>query len=133
MLAGVLEIAGVVAGMAVFLGVILHAPGAYHRIAGRWHDRHDGPRPVGPPVERLARDVERIRRDVAGLDPACPQARRIGILAAYDDVLVDACRALDLPQTLPEEPAGLGREVERLRIEDSLVTLGLIPARTPGR
>lgn len=133
MLAGVFEIAGFTAAVAVVLGVVLHAPEGYRRLAVRWHRTHDGPRPLGPPVEQLARDVERIRRDLATLDPDSPRARRVGILAAYDDVLVDACRALGLPHTLPEEPDGLEREVERLRIEDALVTLGLIRGRTPGR
>ena len=56
-----------------------------------------------------------------------------GVLAAYDVVLVLACRALDVPDTLSGVPEGLEREVARLEVEERLVSVGLIPGRTPGR
>lgn len=91
------------------------------------------PTPPGPPVERLARDVERIHRDLIRLPAGTPLARRRGILAAYDDALADACRAMQVPQRLEELPAGVEREIERLRVEEALAATGIIPARTPGR
>ena len=84
-------------------------------------------------MERLARDVQRIRADLAGLDPHTPVARRRGVVAAYDDALGDACRALGLPDQLVDLPEGLDREVVRLEVEEQLVSAGLIGARTRGR
>ena len=54
------------------------------------------PVPAGMPIERIAADLRRIRvqarRPVTGM----PIARRRAIAAAYDDALLDACRALDV-------------------------------------
>ena len=58
--------------------------------------------PVGPPIERIASDVRRLRAELQALTPGLPMARRIGISRAYDDRLADACRALDVPDTLAD-------------------------------
>ena len=54
-------------------------------------------------------------------------ARRTGTLAAYDDVLLEACRAVDLPDTLTGLPEGTERDAERLRLEFLLDRAGLTP------
>ena len=58
---------------------------------------------------------------------ATSMARRTGTLAAYDDVLLEACRAVDLPDTLSGLPEGTERDAERLRLEFLLDRAGLTP------
>ena len=52
-------------------------------------------------------------------------ARHLGVVAAYDDALLGAARALDVPTSLAELPDGIDREVERLRLEHALERAGL--------
>jgi hypothetical protein len=50
-----------------------------------------------------------------------------GVLMAYDDRLVAAAHALEVPTTLPDLPAeGFDREAERLRLEYALTRAGLV-------
>jgi hypothetical protein len=81
--------------------------------------------PAGPPIERIARDVRRLRPELLAPTPGTPMARRIGICRAYDDLLADACRALDVPDTLSGLPLGTERDAERLRVEHELDAAGL--------
>jgi hypothetical protein len=83
------------------------------------------PRPAGPPIERIAADLQRIGSSIRDVAPGTPVARRRGWLAAYDDMLVAACRALELDQTLEQRRPGVGRDLERERVERMLVRAGL--------
>jgi len=132
----VLTIAGFTAVAAAVIAALLHARDLVDlgRRAGiRLGLVAPPPERLPEPVERLASDVQRIRADLVVLHPQTPVARRRGLLAAYDDVLVDACRALGLPDRISGVPEGVDRELARLEVEDSLVSAGLIPGRTPGR
>ena len=136
MLAGIAQIAVVTALGAAVVAVVLHGPTLVR--TGRRLGLRLGilapDEPVLPqPVEQVARDVRRIRADLVVLDPQTPVARRRGLLAAYDDALADACRALGLPDLLGDVPDGVDRELARLEVEQGLVEAGLIPGRTPGR
>lgn len=82
------------------------------------------PRPAGMPLERIARDLRRLRRS-ARHSPGEPMARHRGALAAYDDALLDACRALDIGTDLADLPEGVDREAERLRVEAALGEAGI--------
>ena len=133
---GVLYIAMVIAAAAGPIAVVLYARDLARlgRRAGvRLGLVPPPPERLPPPVERLARDVRRIRHDLVVLDPHTPVARRRGLLAAYDDALGDACRAMGLGDRLGDLPEGVERELARLEAEDLLVAAGLIPGRTPGR
>ncbi|WP_432477497.1 hypothetical protein [Nocardioides sp. GXQ0305] len=135
-MSGVVYLAGVTAVAAVVIAVFLYAPAgvrAVQRLGVRRGLIAPDPPVLPPRVERLARDLQRIRADLAGLDPHTPVARRRGVLAAYDDTLADACRAMGLVDPLADVPEGMDREVARLEVEELLVAAGLIPARTPGR
>lgn len=77
------------------------------------------------PVEQIAADLRRLSAAVAFLPPGTPNNRRRALLLAYDDTLIAGCRALDVPQRLSELPAGMDRELERLRVEDALESAGL--------
>ncbi|MDQ6687189.1 MAG: hypothetical protein M3Z50_06205 [Actinomycetota bacterium] len=81
--------------------------------------------PPNPPIERLAADVRRLRLEVDGLPNDIPMARRRGILAAYDDVLDQACAALDIDHQLAGLPPGPDREAARFRSEYLLEKAGL--------
>ena len=64
-------------------------------------------------------------RLLAQFRPGTPMARRVGTRQAYDALLVEACDAVDVEQRLDQMPEGLAREVERLRLEESLRSAGL--------
>lgn len=66
------------------------------------------PAPAGLPIERIAADL------------------RLGVLAAYDDALVEACTALELVTTLADLPVGMAHDLERLRVEEELRRSGLV-------
>lgn len=83
------------------------------------------PRPSGPPIERIAADIRRIRTQIEHAPPGTPVARRRGWLEAYDDVLVAACHALGLEERLRAIPEGPERNLERERVERMLVRAGL--------
>lgn len=48
---------------------------------------------AGPPLERLVADLRRLDRLRRGPQQAT-RVRRLALLAAYDDVLLDVCRAV---------------------------------------
>jgi hypothetical protein len=79
----------------------------------------------GPPIERLAADLRRVHRALAGLAPDVPVVRRRATRQAYDALLVQACHAVGEQHWLDTLPEGVEREVERLRIEESLRRSGL--------
>ena|SRR5680860_150484 len=80
---------------------------------------------AGPPLERIAADLRRLRPEVRSPRPGVGMARQRGIVAAYDGVLVQAANALGVPTTLAEVPEGLDHEAERLRLEHALELAGL--------
>lgn len=87
--------------------------------------RTPGPVPGGRPIEAIAADVVRLRRQARNIPPGTPVARREGWLLAYDDVLTEACLALGVENLLESTPAGPEREAERLRVEYLLGQAGL--------
>ncbi len=78
-----------------------------------------------PPVEQLAADLRRLAVAVRDLPRGTSRARQRGLQMAYDDVLAAAARALDVPHVLDTLPAGLDRELERVRVEGALEAAGL--------
>jgi hypothetical protein len=81
--------------------------------------------PEGQPIERIARDARRLRGAVLACTPGTPMARRVAAVQAYDDRLVEACRALGVPDTLTGLPPGARRDAERLHVEYLLGEAGL--------
>ncbi|MBC2934881.1 hypothetical protein [Nocardioides sp. zg-1228] len=79
-----------------------------------------------PAIEELAADVRRVRRVALAPAPGTPMARRRGILAAYDDLLAQAARTLEVPDLMSELPEGTERDAERLRLEHLLREAGLV-------
>lgn len=88
--------------------------------------RPEPPIPLGPPIERLAQDARRLARDLDRLPERAPWVRRRGILLAYDEVLTQSCRALDVEHRLAQIPLGIRRDAERQRVETALEEAGLV-------
>ncbi len=111
------------------------APGGLRRLRGaaaRTSRRlHLVPPPVelpqNRPLDAIARDLRRLHRTVRTIPRGTAMARRTATLGAYDDVLLEACRVLDLPDTLSDLPPGTERDAERLRVEYLLAEAGLVP------
>lgn len=83
-------------------------------------------RPTGPPIERIAADARRIRDQIRQAPSGTPAAKLRGWLEAYDDVLITACRSLDLEQRLDVLPEGGVHDLERERVERMLEDAGLL-------
>jgi hypothetical protein len=83
------------------------------------------PTPVGMPLERIAADLRRLRAEASRHQPGMPMAKYRGLMAAYDDALLDACRALELDTDLSTLADGVERESERLRVEYELERAGI--------
>jgi hypothetical protein len=105
---------------------VLSGPRLVRRLVRRLAQRSRPPgRADGPPIESLARDLRRVHSVLAGFPPGTPVVRRVGARQAYDALLVQACRAVAVPHQLDELPEGIDREIERLRVEESLRSAGL--------
>ena len=83
------------------------------------------PRTWERPLERLAADLRRLSAALREVPRGMSHVRRTGLQLAYDDTLVKACRALEVPQFMADLPLGIERDVERLRIELALEDAGL--------
>ncbi len=89
------------------------------------------PEPRRRPLQAVALDLRRLGREIALVSAGTPAARRRGLQAAYDDVLVEAAAALEVEHRLRECLPGEELEVERLRLLTALVDAGLVVS-SPG-
>lgn len=102
-------------------------PRATRRVLRRAHLlAPEPPHPGGRPIEDLAASLRRLRAEVLAPRPGVTMARQRGVVAAYDDTLVLACRALQIETALAGLPLGLEHESERLRVEELLRRAGLV-------
>jgi hypothetical protein len=125
---GVVDLALITFGVAGGLWLLVHA--AELRERGMRGAQLIGLRktpvlPDGMPIERIAADLRRIRRQARRPVAGMPMARRVAIVAAYEETLLDACRALDVPTELDRITDALERESERLRTEAELERAGV--------
>ncbi len=123
---------GNVAGPLVLFAVVSLAPSALFWCALRVpviyrfvRRKFAKPQPQGLPIERLAADLRRVHRLLVECQPGTPAARRLGTRQAYDELLRQACREVEVPHLLDGLPEGLDRDIERLRIEQTLRDHGL--------
>ncbi len=127
---GALSILGLITVGALVLGLVLYGReiGAVSiRLGRRLHlVPPPPPTPLGYPLEQIARDLRRLRREARRHRPWMPLAKHRGIVAAYDDALLDACRALGVQTTLDTLPEGIEHESERLRVESELEAAGIV-------
>jgi predicted NAD/FAD-binding protein len=81
--------------------------------------------PKRPPIQQVAADLRRLRRQLERLPKGASYVRVAGVQRAYDEVLAVACAELEVATTLTELPAGQHRDLERLRVEFELAECGL--------
>jgi hypothetical protein len=129
-LLGFLKVIGISMVPVALMGALLHArqgwEAAQRLLRRAGVSAPEEPVATGPPLERLAADLRRLRPLVVHPPQGVPMARHRGTVAAYDEVLVRTARALSVPTTLAELPEqGLDREAERLRVEHALEAAGL--------
>ena len=126
---GVVDLALITAGLAGSLWLLAHAADLLERgdrmarfLRGV---KSQPPAPIGMPIERIAADLRRIRPQALTQAMGTPMARRRAIVAAYDEALLDACRALGVATDLARMTDALERESERLRTEAELERAGV--------
>ncbi|WP_216212174.1 hypothetical protein [Amycolatopsis aidingensis] len=95
------------------------------RLVTRLACRRRRAQPDLPPIERLAADLRRVHRSLRTLRQGAPVVRRRATNQAYDALLVQACRAVEVPHRLEAELDGIERAAERLRVEEELRRAGL--------
>jgi hypothetical protein len=85
------------------------------------------PQAIAPrrPLQLVAADLRRLTHELAMVPGGQPMARRRGLLAAYDDVLIEAAALLEVPHQLTAAPPA-ARELERMRLLASLEAAGLV-------
>jgi hypothetical protein len=128
LLLGVLTYLGIAVAPTLFLWAAVRlGPALFDLLAGaasmRRRRRRRGRQPVGPSLESLVVDLRRLRAEVRGPGPPT-QVRRVALLAAYDDVLLDVCRAADVGSSLAEAPPG-ERPYARLLTEAAIEEAGI--------
>lgn len=94
------------------------------RFLGR-AERAPEPAAEGPSLEQIAHDLHRIAACARSMPAKTTWVRHRGAELAYDDVLIAACRALDVKHELRDVPPGWEHDVERLRVEACLECAGL--------
>jgi hypothetical protein len=83
------------------------------------------PRVVGRPIEEIARDVRRLGNRYRYLPGSTTFTRFEGARRAYDLVLAEACRALEVEHLLAVLPPGADLDRERGRVERVLELAGV--------
>ncbi len=126
--AGVLWVLGVTVAMACFIGALVYRRKVLAVAVGTGRRLHVvpsvPPTPLGRPIERIAADARRLRVQLGQVQPGLPAARLAGWRQAYEDVLIEGCRALGFEDRLSDLPPGTEREAERLRVEFLLEDAG---------
>ena len=103
--------------------------GRLWRASGRAADRvrtlrTPPPTTVARPIEAIAQDVQRLGMRFRAA-PGASFAKFEGRRQAYEVVLVEACRALEVEHLLEVLPPGAELDAERQRVESMLAWAGL--------
>lgn len=122
-MANVVLFAVAVAAPTLLFWIMLRVPRLVDGVGARIRRRT--PAATAPPIERLAADLRRVHRSLADCPPGTPAVRREAARQAYDALLCQACTAVDVTNRLDTLPEGMERELERLRVEESLREAGL--------
>lgn len=78
------------------------------------------------PLEQVAADLRRLERQFALVPSGATLVRWRALWAAYDRVLMEAAEELEVAHTLADMPAGVGRDIERLRVVSAVEARGLV-------
>ena len=82
--------------------------------------------PVGRPIQEIASSVRRLGAEFHTSSPGRSWVKSEAVRRAYDQVLTEACRALEIDTDLLAIDPGTERDAERLRVEHLLVSAGLV-------
>lgn len=126
-------LAGIVTWLALTLApvavwaVLLHGDGLARALLRRFPRRRGtAVVPTGRPLQDVAADLRRLYPAVHTPVPGTRMAKQRGVVLAYDEHLVVASTALEVPTSLLQlPPGGVDREIERLRVEHALADAGL--------
>jgi hypothetical protein len=130
-LVGLLLYLLVAVGPTVVLWFALRVLPAAGRVVGARRRREAAP--AGPPLESLVADLRRLRRHLTGPPPR-NKVRRAALVAAYDDVLLDVCRAVGVDVPPLADATGAERAFARLQAEAGVEAAGIAldPPRDDG-
>ena len=119
-----------VAPVVVFWVVLRLIPAAVSEVVDR---RRRRALPPAPTTGSLVDDLHRLRREVRGPPPRT-EVRRVAVLAAYDQVLLDVCHAVGLAEPPLACAVGGDRAFARLLTEAALEAAGIAldPPRRDG-
>ncbi len=79
---------------------------------------------TGPPLQKVVADLRRLRREIRGT-PQRTQVRRVALLAAYDDALLEVCAIAGVDEPPLAGAAPGDRALARLRTEAALEQAGI--------
>lgn len=79
---------------------------------------------AGPPLEKVVADLRRLRRELRGA-PQRTRVRRVALLAAYDDALLEVCAIAGVDGPPLADAAPGDRALARLRTEAALEQAGI--------
>ncbi|WP_433278523.1 hypothetical protein ACQPZA_04160 [Pseudonocardia xinjiangensis] len=96
-------------------------PAVLDRLAERRH--RNRVEPAGPTLECVVANLRRLRREVCARSQPT-HVRRVAVLAAYDDTLVQTCGLVDVDAPLASA-AGPDRAFARLLTEAALEDAGI--------
>jgi predicted NAD/FAD-binding protein len=127
MAGALLQIALLTAGLVAAFGLLGLLTGLFCGTVRLRPRRRRAEEPVHRPVQQVAADLRRLAGQLAFVPAGVPVARRRGLQAAYDDVLVEAAALLEVPHAMRLTPAGRARDLERARLQAALTGAGLDP------
>ena len=78
------------------------------------------------PIQVVAADLRRLSKQLALVPSGSTLVRWKALWAAYDGVLVEASEMLELPHELGDQPPGMARDIERVRVLAALEEAGLV-------
>ncbi len=121
------SLAQIGATVAVVAALIAGTGPVLRRLERAWDRRRAARSPQAGrrPLQVVAADVRRLARQLSLVPAGAPMARRRALVAAYDDVLIEAALLLEVPHVLRTTPDGTARDVERFRLLAALEGAGL--------
>jgi hypothetical protein len=111
-----------VAPTVVFWLVLRLLPAALARLDRRRERRSPD---LGPSLQDVVANLRRLRREVRS-GPAPTHTRRVALLAAYDETLLDACRVAGVPDPPLAVADPADRPFARLLTEAALEEAGIV-------
>lgn len=78
------------------------------------------------PIQVVAADLRRLNKQVSLVPSGSTLVRWKALWAAYDGVLVEASEMLELTHELGDQPPGMARDIERVRVLAALEEAGLV-------